>query len=98
MSGASWANTPYILVDFRWLALPAIIYIGITILLFATALWAEVSESPLWKSSLLVLLWCMNPDNQVASGEEADNDARLLNLHLQKNEKGWQLVDTGSEK
>ncbi|KXJ86909.1 hypothetical protein Micbo1qcDRAFT_208686 [Microdochium bolleyi] len=56
-AGISWQLRPVIRVEFAWLALPAALILLSSALLLSTVLAARRSRAPVWKSSLLPILY-----------------------------------------
>lgn len=81
-----------VLVDFRWLILPAILYLIITAFFIATVF--TTRYTPMWKSSPLPLLYAMNSEDNDGSGDQIRKDAKESWMRLRRTTTGWQMIDT----
>ena len=80
------------LVNFRWLILPAALYLIITIFFIVTVFMTR--NVPMWKSSPLPLLYSMN--SEVNSGLEFNikKKAKENWMQLRRTTTGWQVTGT----
>ncbi|CAO2648636.1 Nn.00g079030.m01.CDS01 [Neocucurbitaria sp. VM-36] len=96
VSGTAWRQTPYITVDFIWLLRPAILFLMITVFLFAT-MWRS-RNTPLWKSSALALKYSRDADNQAQLAYHKQKTASKFNTtRLEGTGGGYQLVDSAED-
>lgn len=93
--GTAWKTEQYINTDLRWLILPATVWLIITCVLFLTIWRTKDKNVPIWKSSPLVLLQCMDPSNNLAWEREVRKEARISRVQLRQGEN-WQLVNTST--
>lgn len=85
---------PHIKVSYVWLIMPLVLYTAITIFLFVTMF--HTRNAPPWKSSILALLRCMDPDNKLSTPQQLNEYGKQTIVRLEEIKKGetWQLVDT----
>jgi hypothetical protein len=63
------------------------------VFLFATVFRSRKADVPLWKSSPLVLLHAVEPDNGVQTLEKTGKDAKEKQVQLQYSGQNWFLED-----
>lgn len=93
MEGSVWKTEQYIKVQFLWL-LPLIVQCASTALLLILTIARSRSKTvPLWKSSALVLLHCMDHNNgmQALSAVEKNAESTVLELIFGSNR--WYLKE-----
>jgi hypothetical protein len=91
--GTEWTNEQYFFVDFKWLALPAAIWLGITVFISATMVKSRDAETPLWKSSSLALYHVADRNNGMQSLGHLERDSSKMQMQLQYNGESWYLQD-----
>lgn len=74
--------------------LPLAIHLVITLFLFATIATSSKADTPLWKSSPLVLLEAMDPSNRMQSLDQVKMEAWDAHVKLQYTGENWHLQDT----
>jgi hypothetical protein len=78
-------------IDFRWIILPAFLYVIITIFFVATII--TTRSAPTWKNSSLPLLHVVDSQARVdGCGENVRKQAKNTPLILRRNFKGWHMV------
>jgi hypothetical protein len=83
-------------IDFRWIILPAFLYVIITLFFVATII--TTRSAPTWKNSSLPLLHVVDSQARVdGCGENVRKQAKNTPLILRQRPGGWQMV-TGEEK
>lgn len=94
VNGIAWKTEPHIEVTYVWLTMPLVLYCIITIFLFATMF--HTRNAPPWKSSILALLRCMDPENKLGTPQQVDQYGKKTVVRLQEVRNGgtWQLLDT----
>jgi len=92
--GTSWVEEQIIQVNFWWLSLPVLLYAAITFFFLYTVWKSSRTNTPLWKSSILVPLQVMNADNGLGTKRQVERQSRTNNIQLIGNGSNWQLVDT----
>jgi hypothetical protein len=93
--GTAWQTKQYINIDLTWLALPTVVWLMSTCVLFITLWETKNTDVPSWKSSSIVLLQCMLTDNGLGRSKKVGKQSADRHGQLQQNGNGWQLVDTG---
>jgi hypothetical protein len=83
---------PTIEVNFTWLTMPIMLYLGLTAFFFTTMV--RTGTAPPWKSSPLALLKCADPNNRMATAKQFKLFAESTNVRLEDNEETWHLVNT----
>ena len=98
VSGTAWSKAPYITVNFIWLTYPAIVFLMVTMFLFATTM--QSRNTPLWKSSALALLYSRDADEGVRSASERENISKRTSSRLERTGTRHRLihVDEAREK
>jgi len=91
VEGVAWERQQYFDIQFYWLCLPAALYIGTSILLIGTIFDSAARDTPLWKSSPLVLLRAMDRENNMRSVDQVEEEARSTAVELKYTGKGWYL-------
>ncbi|OAL52965.1 hypothetical protein IQ07DRAFT_629469 [Pyrenochaeta sp. DS3sAY3a] len=94
VNGTAWKTEPHIKVSYVWLIMPLALYTVITIFLFVTMY--HTRNAPPWKSSILALLRCMDPDNKLGTPQQLNAYGKHTTVRLEEIQKGetWQLLDT----
>jgi hypothetical protein len=92
INGKYTYKTSAIIIDFRWLILPALLYIIITVLFVATVF--TTRNTPMWKSSPLPLMHSTHSEDNDGSGEKIRKEAKDSWMQLRQTVSGWQMVDT----
>lgn len=94
VNGTAWKMEPHIKVSYVWLIMPLVLYTTITIFLFITMF--HTRNAPPWKSSILALLRCMDPDNKLSTPQQLNQYGKQTVVRLEQVRRGetWQLVDT----
>jgi hypothetical protein len=78
-------------IDFRWIILPAFLYVMITLFFVATII--TTRSAPTWKNSSLPLLHVVDSQAGVDDcGEKVRKHAKNTPLILRRNSKGWSMV------
>jgi len=93
VTGTEWVNEQYFFVNFKWLALPAAIWLGITVFILSTMIKSRDAETPLWKSSSLALYHVADRNNGMQSLGHLDKESRKMQMQLQYNGESWYLQD-----
>jgi hypothetical protein len=89
--GSTFSEEQYIAVDLRWLSLPLVLWLFVTVLLLLT-IWRTASLGvPAWKTSSLPFLECVYPNNGVVSRKDVKQRAKNANITLIPDDKGWHL-------
>ena len=91
--GSEWTSEQYIVVDFKWLSLPAAIYFAITFFLLMTIFKSRKGDIPLWKSSPQVLLHVMERNNGLQTLKQVDKGAKNTQVQLVYTGENWHLQD-----
>jgi hypothetical protein len=78
-------------VTYYWMCFPLAIYLTITLFLFCTIVASSKADTPLWKSSPLVLLEAMDSSNRMQSLNQVKLEARSTRVKLQYTGKNWHL-------
>ncbi|EUC35735.1 hypothetical protein COCCADRAFT_90217 [Bipolaris zeicola 26-R-13] len=91
LKGVEWNKEQFFDVTFYWMALPLAIYLTITLFLFSTIVTSSKADTPLWKSSPLVLIEAMDPSNRMQSLDEVESEARGTCIKLQHTGENWHL-------
>jgi len=68
--------------------MPIVLWVGVTILLFTTIWKSSKENTPLWKSSPLVLIDCTDKDNQLGMMRQIKRQMRGTHVQLQSTGKG----------
>lgn len=89
--GSEWTSEQYFVVDFKWLSLPAAIYIAITFFLITTIFKSRKEDIPLWKSSPLVLFHVAERNNGMQYLNQVDKEARETQVQLKYTGENWHL-------
>ncbi|EUC48596.1 hypothetical protein COCMIDRAFT_33877 [Bipolaris oryzae ATCC 44560] len=89
--GTGWTKEQFFDVTFYWMSLPLAIYLTITLFLFSTIVTSSKADTPLWKSSPLVLLEAMNSSNRMQSLIQVESEARGTAIKLQHTGGNWHL-------
>lgn len=92
--GTSWVEEQTIQVNFWWLSLPVLLYAAITFFFFYTVWKSSRTNTPLWKSSILIPLQVMNADNGLGTKRQVERQSRTNNIQLIGDGSNWRLVDT----
>jgi hypothetical protein len=85
-------SEPTIDVNFTWLTMPIMLYLGLTAFFFTTMV--RTGTAPPWKSSPLALLKCADPNNRMATAKQFKLFAESTNVRLEDNGETWHLVNT----
>lgn len=80
-----------LLVDFRWLILPAVLYAIIAVFFAATII--STRNTPMWKSSPLALLHAMKEDGDIGNEDKIRKEAKKSRVRLVPVGTGWQLIE-----
>ncbi|KAF1937071.1 hypothetical protein EJ02DRAFT_477847 [Clathrospora elynae] len=88
----------FIDVTYYWMFLPTAIYLVITIFLFSTIFTSRKTETPLWKSSPLVLLRAMNRSNSMQKLGQVEDDAKNTRVLLQHMGDHWHPRDVSQSR
>src|SRR2546421_3031035 len=80
--GTSWIEEQSIQVNFWWLSLPVLLYAAITFFFFYTVWKSSRTNTPLWKSSILIPLQVMNADNGLGTKRQVERQSRTNNIQL----------------
>ena len=95
-------TTTCIAFSWRWLLFPALLIILTAICLVITMVQPiyEKVENPLWKSSILPLLYASPGTQLMASGEAHDMEAKskVTIARLENSEDKWSFVDISGER
>jgi hypothetical protein len=95
MHGTAWQTKQYIITDLTWLALPTVVWLMSTCVLFLTLWETKNTNVPSWKSSSIVLLQCIFADNRLGRSKMVEKQSADQHGQLEQNGNGWQLVCTG---
>ena len=91
VQGTVYVTYRYIRVRFYWLSLPAALYLSATILLFTTIAKAADNDTPIWKSSPLVLLKVMDRANDMKYLDKLEEKMGSTAVGLRHTRKNWYL-------
>ncbi|PSN65746.1 hypothetical protein BS50DRAFT_677115 [Corynespora cassiicola Philippines] len=91
VSGEVWKTQQYFQVQLYWLSVPGLLYIITTVLLFTTISGTISQNVPIWKSSPLVLLRCMDRGNDMSYLNEVEEKARKTGVELKYSGENWYL-------
>ncbi|KAJ5057850.1 hypothetical protein J3E72DRAFT_344558 [Bipolaris maydis] len=91
LKGVEWTKEQFFDVTFYWMSFPLAIYLIITLFLFSTIVTSSRADTPLWKSSPLVLLEATNSSNRMQSLDQVESDARGTCIKLQHTGDSWHL-------
>ena len=91
INGTGYGDIPYTEVDFVWLIYPIVIYLGLTIFLFATIF--RTIDTPPWKASPTAFLRCMDPDNDLSTAEIIKDYEKKRFVRLEETGKTWHLAE-----
>jgi hypothetical protein len=90
VTGSEWSSEQYIVVDFRWMSLPAAIYLAITFFFLATIIKSRTMHNPLWKSSPQVILHVADRNNGMqGSLTQVEKEYEKMQVQLQYNGERW---------
>jgi hypothetical protein len=90
VNGSEWFTEQYIFVDFRWLFVPAAIYLAITFFFLATVVKSRKSHNPLWKSSPQVVLHVADRGNGMQGTlDKVEKEFEKVQVQLQYNGERW---------
>ncbi|KAF2731982.1 hypothetical protein EJ04DRAFT_352610 [Polyplosphaeria fusca] len=82
-------------VDFRWLILPIVLWVIITIFFFSTMV--KTRHTPMWKSSVLPLLHMMRSEDTPAEDYMIKKEAAETWVGLTRTQKGWRVWNSAEE-
>jgi hypothetical protein len=91
IKGIEWTKEQFFDVTYHWMSLPLAIYLIITLFLFSTIVTSSKADTPLWKSSPLVLLEAMDSSNRMQSLNQVELEARSTRVKLQYTGENWHL-------
>ncbi|PSN65754.1 hypothetical protein BS50DRAFT_397207 [Corynespora cassiicola Philippines] len=92
--GEVFNNRQYFRMQLYWLSVPGVLYVVTTLLLFGTIFRTASQETPIWKSSALVLLRCMDRENNMNYLDEVEDKARNTAVELKYTGENWYLQNT----
>jgi hypothetical protein len=89
-------NEPIITVDLPWLIAPILLWMLSTAFLFATIFTTNTNGQPLWKSTPLVALYCLDDDADLPSAKELTKELKRSDQEvvLKRSGIGWKLAKT----
>jgi hypothetical protein len=91
VEGIELTKEQFIDVTYYWMSFPLAIYLTITVFLFSTIITSSKTETPLWKSSPLVLLEAKDPSNHMQSLDQVELEAHNTPVKLQYTGENWHL-------
>jgi hypothetical protein len=91
--GSEWKSEQYIAVDFMWIIPPGVVYLAITLFLFATIFKSRNMEVPLWKTSPLVLPHLTERNNGMQSLNQVEKESQRTRVKLQYTGENWHLQE-----
>jgi hypothetical protein len=86
-----WTKEQFFDITYYWMSFPLAIYLTITLFLFSTIVTSRKADTPLWKSSPLVLLEAMDLSNGMQSLEQVKLEARNTRVKLKYTGENWHL-------
>jgi len=91
VAGSAWETVAYIRLEPAWLALPALVYTAITVLLIVTVVETKSTKVPVWKHTSLGILRGLNGENQGKLRSDATQDAKDCTMQLTETSGFWKL-------
>ncbi|KAH7116112.1 hypothetical protein B0J11DRAFT_584144 [Dendryphion nanum] len=91
VTGTAWRAEQYFHVQYIWLSLPGGLWVTITLFFLTTFARTRNAQSPIWKSSPLVLLECMNKHNAMDRIKNVEKSSEKNRVQLKYTGENWYL-------